>query len=156
MCCQLISRARRLSRAKIFLPLVNFTRQLQFCLRCTALLIRVLIHIPIHLPVLEWILYSYFDANHSRHVQLIELKSRRAVLPGIASMLLLLLPRLVSNFPVVQQMSSCPPFPSLCYLSVQSLHSIYVHATIIQFDLPLPACLCFGNALPPQSPSRYT
>lgn len=25
----------------------------------------------------EWILHSYFDANHSRHVQLIELKSRR-------------------------------------------------------------------------------
>lgn len=39
--------------------------------------IHVLIHIHIHLPVLEWILHSYFDANHSRHVQLIELKSRR-------------------------------------------------------------------------------
>lgn len=77
VCCQLISRARRLSRAKIFLPLVNFTRQLQFCLRCPAFLIHVLIHIHIHLPVLEWILHSYFDANHSRHVQLIELKSRR-------------------------------------------------------------------------------
>jgi len=80
----------------------------------------------------------YFVANHSRHVQLIELKSHR-----IASMLLLLLllllvlllvlllPRLVSNSPVDQQLS--------IHLSTLSA-LLHVHATIIQFDLP---ALCF-------------
>lgn len=51
----------------------------------------------------------------------------RVVLPGIASMLLLLLPRLVSNFPVVQQMSSYPSL-SLCLLSVCPLSALYLRS----------------------------
>lgn len=142
--CQLISPARRLSRAKIFLPfagnIVNFTRQLQFCLRCPAFPILIHIHVPVLALVRQ-------DGFHTRILMLTIrgtfnwLNWSRVVLPGIASMLLLLLPRLVSHFPVVQQMSSCP---SLLRPLPQSLLSVCPLYTLSTFMQQLFNLICHG------------